>query len=84
MTQFTSFAVTNIFLSTILMLTAPLTVFFKSRTFFQESKGYDLQQSNLYSAIAAVVTVHLVMLVFIFFAWREKPEPQPPKFTKQD
>ncbi|XP_074061712.1 vacuolar ATPase assembly integral membrane protein VMA21 isoform X2 [Macrotis lagotis] len=57
---------------TTLMILLPVGLYFSSKSYlFEGALGMSTQDSYFYAAIVAVVAVHVILALFIYFAWNE-------------
>jgi len=54
---------------TIMMVTLPIASYFASK--FVMEAAFGLESAYLYAAGIAVITVHIVLVLFVMAAWRE-------------
>ncbi|KAM9063263.1 vacuolar ATPase assembly integral membrane protein VMA21-like isoform 1-T1 [Sarcophilus harrisii] len=55
-----------------LMITLPIGLYFSSKSYvFEGTLGMSNRDSYFYAAIVAVVSVHLILALFVYFAWNE-------------
>ncbi|CAH1268421.1 vacuolar ATPase assembly integral membrane protein VMA21-like [Branchiostoma lanceolatum] len=68
---------------TLLMVTAPISLYFMSKTIvFEGMLSMEENDAYFYGAIVAVVVVHIILVMFVVVAFREKPKAGFP--LKQD
>ncbi|XP_056668873.1 vacuolar ATPase assembly integral membrane protein Vma21-like [Monodelphis domestica] len=62
----------TLMLFTAAMITLPIGLYFVSKTYlFEGVLGLPAIDSYFYSAIVAVVSVHIVLALFVYMAWNE-------------
>ncbi|XP_043840095.1 vacuolar ATPase assembly integral membrane protein Vma21-like [Dromiciops gliroides] len=62
----------TLMLFTAAMITLPIGLYFVSKTYlFEGMLGLPTIDSYFYSAIVAVVSVHIVLALFVYMAWNE-------------
>lgn len=69
----------NLLFYTVLMVTMPVTMYFVSNRFFINTFNMKSSDSYIYAAAVAVVTVHIILALFVYKAYKEEDVP-----VKQD
>ncbi|KHN81248.1 Vacuolar ATPase assembly integral membrane protein VMA21 [Toxocara canis] len=65
-------AVKNLLIYSLTIISVPLgSMFFLKKYLFEVILGYNNQDSILYSAIIAVVLVHVVLALFVYAAYKD-------------
>ncbi|EJW89072.1 vacuolar ATPase assembly integral membrane protein VMA21 [Wuchereria bancrofti] len=69
-------AVKNLLTYSLTIIVVPLgSMFFLKKFVFEALLGYDNQESILYSAILAVVLVHILLFLFVYTAYQSDGRP---------
>ncbi|VDP15317.1 unnamed protein product [Onchocerca flexuosa] len=70
-------AVKNLITYSLTIIVVPLgSMFFLKKFFFEALLGYDNQKSILYSAILAIILVHILLFLFVYTAYQSDAKPQ--------
>uniref|UniRef100_A0A1I7XVX8 Vacuolar ATPase assembly integral membrane protein VMA21 n=1 Tax=Steinernema glaseri TaxID=37863 RepID=A0A1I7XVX8_9BILA len=77
-------AVSNLVFYSIMMFVFPLGVMFGSyHVIFLDYFGYDSRTASLYAGITAAVAVYIVIICFIYTAYREEADAEKEKLEKK-
>lgn len=69
-------ALKSLLFYSLMMITLPLVAFFATRNIVENYLGVISSSSYIYSTIVSVVVVHIVLGLFVYHAYNEKPGKQ--------